>query len=350
MLNAYVLTQMGPRPVADARLPDDDRIGWIDLLEPTPEEDRLAEAFLGVSIPTQEEAQEIEFSSRFYNEDGGQYLTVSIVAGYDAGEPILTPLSFVFSRGRIATVRYAEFAALRQFLARLAKLGEACSEPAGVFVSLVEAIIDRLADIVEKTGVEIDRLNKEIFRRGARPRVSGGKRRERQLEQFLGEVGYQNDIVSKIRESLASIERMLQYVGAVGLQPAKPDEALAPQAAPAAAKKAKGEKPKIDAATFKLMARDVRSLTDHLSFLSNRATFLLEATLGLISVQQNEVIRVLTVAATILLPPTLIGTVYGMNFVHMPELDWWFGYPLALLVMGASALVPYLILKRRGWF
>ncbi len=98
------------------------------------------------------------------------------------------------------------------------------------------------------------------------------------------------------------------------------------------------------------MARDVRSLTDHLSFLSTRATFLLEATLGLISVQQNEVIRIFTAVATVLLPPTLIGTLYGMNFTHMPELDWVYGYPLAIIVMVASAWIPYALLKRRGWF
>lgn len=358
MLNAYALKPAGPSRVADPHLPKDDRVGWIDLLSPTNEEEKAAEAFLGVAIPTQEEALEIEFSSRFYNDEGGQYLTISIVAGYDAGEPILTPLTFVFSSHRLATVRYADFAALRQFLARLPKLGDACKDPAGVFVTLVEAVIDRLADIVEKTGMEVDRINKEIFRRGAKPKAAGGKRRERQLEGFLKDIGYQNDIVSKIRESLASIERMLQYIASVGLQPARlgptaNSDVDTPADAPSSGgngKKKKGEKPKIDPATLKLMARDVRSLTDHLSFLSTRATFLLDATLGLISVQQNEVIRVFTAVATILLPPTLIGTLYGMNFTHMPELDWTFGYPLALLAMAASALVPYLILKWRGWF
>ncbi|MGD9740794.1 MAG: magnesium transporter CorA family protein [Bauldia sp.] len=361
MLNAYAMSPSGPRKVENPHLPDDQRIGWIDLLTPTSEEDKAAEAFLGVSIPTQEEASEIEFSSRFYNEDSGQYLTISIVAGYDAGEPFLTPLTFVFSRHRLATVRYAEFAALRQFLARLPKIGDACRDPAGVFVTLVEAVIDRVADIVEKTGVEIDRLNKEIFARGARPKAAGGKRRERQLEGFLKDVGYQNDIVSKTRESLASIERMLQFISAFGLLPprlgetpinaAPPPEPPLPPPQPANGKKKdKPEKPKIDPGTLKLMARDVRSLTDHLSFLSTRATFLLEATLGLISVQQNEVIRIFTAVATVLLPPTLIGTLYGMNFTYMPELDWTFGYPLAILVMVASAVVPFLILKKRGWF
>jgi magnesium transporter len=331
MLKAYSLTPAGPVALPDSAVPQDDpRVSWIDLLKPTPEEDGIAEKFLGVSIPTQEEAAEIEFSSRFYAEESGQFLTVSVVAGVDAGAPTLTPLTFVLSRNKLATVRYEDFAAFRQFLVRSTKLGDVCAEPVGVMVTLLESIIDRIADVIERTGSEVDKLNREIFTRDSRGRIASSKRRERKLEAYLVRIGFQNDIVSKTRESLVSIERMLQYITA-----------------------GSGGQPlirKADSPVIKLMARDVRSLTDHLSFLSNRATFLLDATLGLISVQQNEVISVLTVAATILLPPTLIGTIYGMNFTHMPELDWTFGYPIAILVMVASALVPYLFLKRRGWF
>jgi magnesium transporter len=331
MLMAYSLTPAGPVALPDSAVPHDDpRVSWIDLLKPTQEEDRIAEKFLGVSIPTKEEAAEIEFSSRFYAEDSGQFLTVSVVAGVDAGAPTLTPLTFVLSRNKLATVRYEDFAAFRQFLVRSTKVGDVCAEPVGVMVTLLESIIDRIADVIERTGSEVDKLNREIFTRDSRGRIASSKRRERKLEAYLVRIGFQNDIVSKTRESLVSIERMLQYITT-----------------------GSGGQPlirKADSPVIKLMARDVRSLTDHLSFLSNRATFLLDATLGLISVQQNEVISVLTVAATILLPPTLIGTIYGMNFTHMPELDWTFGYPIAILVMVVSALVPYLFLKRRGWF
>ena len=330
MLNAYTLTPKGPLAHAGFK-PDgtEQHVGWVDLLSPTPEEDKAAEAFLGVSIPTREEAHEIEFSSRFYQEDGAMYLTVSVVAGIDAGDPKLTPLSFILSRSRLATVRYEHFSAFKQFFGRLHRIGESCTDSAGVMLTLTDAIIDRLADVVEKVGGEIDRLNREIFGRSGIASSKGVKRRERRLEAYLQQLGSQNDIVSLVRESLASIERMLQYVNANGLGPTLG---------------------KSESGQIKLMTRDVRSLTDHLSFLSNRATFLLEATLGLISVQQNDVIRVFTAVATILLPPTLIGTVYGMNFEIMPETDWSFGYPFAIGLMVASALIPYFILKRRGWF
>ena len=330
MLMAYALTPAGPQPLSDVTAADEDgRVGWIDLLAPTPEEDKAAERFLGASIPTREEAQEIEFSSRFYTEDGVLFLSVSIIAGVDARKPMLTPLTFAISKSqRLATVRYDDFAAFRQFLARSTKSGSGCNDANGVTLTLIDAIIDRIADVIERTGSEIDRLNREIFGREGR-KTGQGKRRERRLESYLGQIGVQNDIVSKTRESLASVERMLQFLSASTIGP------------PAN----KGE-----AGQLKQMSRDVRSLTDHLSFLSNRATFLLDATLGLISVQQNDVIRIFTVVATILLPPTLIGTIYGMNFIHMPELDWVFGYPLAIGVMVASALVPYFILKGRGWF
>jgi len=166
-------------------------------------------------------------------------------------------------------------------------------------IHLTEAIIDRAADIVEKVGTDVDGINTDIF--GTRGKRRAGKAREQKLESFLSDIAYQNDIISKARESLVTIERMIQFLSSVNF----------------AWTDAHGERDRLQ-----LMARDITSLTDHLGFLSSKTTFLLDATLGLISVEQNDVIRIFTVAATILLPPTLVGTIYGMNFVNIPELGW----------------------------
>lgn len=324
MITAYVLAERGPEPlplVEGERLPP--AAAWLDLFQPTPTEDKLSESFLGASLPTREESQEIEFSSRFYTEDGAVYMTATVLTGVDIGKPALAPFTIVVAGERIATLRYDDLRAFRQFMARSVKPGSGCSAANGVFYGLIEAIVDRTADVLERIGVEVDRINREVFSR------RDVKRRGRRLEVLMGDIGTQADLAAKVRESLSSLERLVQFASL----------ALPPVYAKGATNKDR----------LKLIGRDVRSLEDHVSFLSNKITFLLDATLGLISIEQNEVIRVLTIAATFFFPPTLVGTIYGMNFTFMPELDTVFGYPLALGLMVISAVVPYVYFKRRGW-
>jgi magnesium transporter len=324
MLNPYALSDGGPR---DLGLADGGEVPaaavWVDLLQPSAEEDRATERFLGASLPTREEAAEIEFSSRFYAEDGAVFMTATVMTGVDKGAAALVPLTIIVAGDhRIATLRYDEIRAIRQFMARAGKPGSGCGSVPAVFLGLIEAVVDRTADVLERISADVDRINSGIF--AARSERRGGRR----LEQLIGHIGIQGDLAAKARESLASLERLVQYASLT---------------LPGAFAKGTNKN------RLKLIARDVRSLEDHVSFLSNKITFLLDATLGLISVEQNEVIRVLTVAATIFFPPTLIGTIYGMNFVDMPELAWQLGYPLAIGLMVASAVLPYLYFKRRGW-
>jgi magnesium transporter len=324
MLVAYSLSENGPRTVDVAMgdvVPEDAR--WIDLFQPTREEDQAAEAFLAASLPTREEAAEIEFSSRFYAEDGAVFMTASVLTGVDMGKPTLVPLTIaVAGDQRIATLRYEELRAHKQFLVRATKNGSGCATTASVFFGLIEAIVDRTADVLEKISTDVDGMNQQVFSSQTE------KRRGRRLAALMDGIGFQGDIAAKARESLSSLERLIQFAGV---------------ALPGSFGKGANKN------RLKLLARDVRSLEDHCAFLSNKILFLLDATLGLISVEQNEVIRILTVAATIFFPPTLIGTVYGMNFEGMPELDWGWGYPAALLLMLASAVLPFLWFKKRGW-
>ena len=297
--------------------------GWIDLFQPTPEDYRAAERFLGAPVPTREEAQEIEFSSRLYTEDGATFMTATVMTGVDAGNPELAPFTIAMAGERIITLRYNDLRALRHFLTRASKPGSGCSSAPAVFLGLIEAIIDRAADVLERISGDVDRINRDVFARRRDPAHEG-----RELSELIEAIGVQGDLAAKARESLASLERLIQYAGL---------------AAPSI--NAKGN----NRARMKLAARDIRSLEDHVTFLSNKINFLLDATLGLISVEQNEVIRVLTVLSTFFFPPTLIGTFYGMNFHFMPELSWPFAYPLVIGAMIVSALVPYFYFKRRGW-
>jgi len=251
------------------------------------------------------------------------FMTASVLAGVDLGKPALVPLTIVVAGDqRVVTLRYEDLRAQKQFLARATKPGSACVTAPAVFFGLIEAIVDRTADVLEKISADVDRINQGVFN------SQKDKRRGRRLAAMMEGIGFQGDLAAKARESLSSLERLVQFAGV----------ALPPSFGKGANKN-----------RLKLLARDVRSLEDHCAFLSNKILFLLDATLGLISVEQNEVIRILTVAATIFFPPTLIGTVYGMNFEGMPELDWAWGYPIALVLMLASAVLPYLWFKRRGW-
>jgi magnesium transporter len=327
MLTAYRLGEKGLEEVSVAdpsALPAG--TAWVDLHQPTLDEDRTAERFLAAQIPSREETEEIEFSSRFYAEDGAVFMTASLLTGVDIGKPNLAPFTVVVAGDRIATVRYDDLRAVRQFINRAAKPGSGCTTTPAIFLGIIEAIVDRTADVLERISKDVDKINQEVFSKQdiSRQNVQSGRR----LEGLIGEIGLQGDLAAKARESLASLERLVQYAGlALPLINAKGTSR----------------------SRLKLAGRDIRSLEDHVTFLSNKITFLLDATLGRINVQQNEVIRILTVATTVFFPPTLLGTMWGMNFRFMPELSLPFGYPLAILLMLASAGLPYLYFKRRGW-
>jgi len=329
MLFAYRVGEKGLEEVAveaGAELPEG--IAWVDLYQPTYDEDRVAERYLGVSIPSREETEEIEFSSRFYAEDGAVFMTASLLTGVDMGTPALAPFTVIVTDTRVATIRYDDLRAVRQFVSRASKPGGACFSTPAIFLGMIEAVVDRTADVLERISKDVDRINQDIFNRQSRDLARQNVQRGRRLETLISAIGVQGDLAAKARESLSSLERLVQYGGL---------------ALPAAYAK------NVNKGRLKLAGRDIRSLEDHVTFLSNKITFLLDATLGLISVEQNEVIRILTVAATVFFPPTLIGTVYGMNFDVMPELDWVYGYPIAIGLMLASAILPYVYFKRRGW-
>jgi magnesium transporter len=297
---------------------------WIDLVSPSRAEELLVERCLGMSVPTHEDMVEIEPSSRLYEEDGALHLTATIVSGVHSGDPKTVPVTFVLTRERLVTVRYAEPKPFQAYVAHLKRQPGLCRSPAAALVFLLDAVVERAADILESVAGEVDEVRSGVFRK------SPGQPRKRitneGLENILFAIGTAEDTLSKVRESLASMNRLISF-----LLFALPryDEG--------------------EVAHLKSVARDVSSLADMASFLSSNITFLLDASLGLINIQQNAIIKIFSVAAVIFLPPTLVGTVYGMNFDHMPELGWAWGYPMALVLMVVSAILPYLWFKQRGW-
>ncbi len=296
---------------------------WFDLVNPNLEEDKLVERQAGTAVPTREEMQEIEVTSRLYSENGARYMTATLMCQSDSAAPKTTPVTFILSGHRLITVRYDD---PRPFMIVGNKLARVCPPSVtgeSVLMDLLDAVIDRTADILERIGSEVDQVSHDIFE----PEV-GGADRTRSYNDILKAIGKKGDLASKVRESLVSIGRLLLYLA---------NEADSMRWA------------KEQRAQLRGMQRDVHSLSDHAAYLSNKIQFLLDAMLGVVTIEQNNIIKIFSVAAVALMPPTLIASIYGMNFRHMPELDWSFGYPIALVLMVSAAVAPYYFFKWRKW-
>lgn len=300
---------------------------WLDLLNPTPEEDACVERALGISLPSREEMQEIEVSARLYNEGGAEFMTVTAIAKLDSDEPITTPITFVLKGTSLATIRFAEPRAFRGMLARAQRPGAvACATGEQVMLSLIEALIDRMADTLERVAADTDAISRSVFRHKSK---NGRPSKQRDLAATIEQIGSNGDLLTKLRESLVSINRLLSYHSTVEAEDKRSLKEMRVR--------------------IKSLQRDAAALSDQSTFLSNKTNFLLDATLGLINLEQNQIIKIFSIVAVVLMPPTLVASIYGMNFNHMPELNWTLGYPMALLLMVITAAVPYLWFKREGW-
>jgi magnesium transporter len=312
--------------VVEAKLEDiPNGATWIDLEEPTKEEEALVERCVHLNVPTQSELAEIEPSSRLYESDGALYMTVSVLCGVADGEPATTPIGFVLADNRLVTVRYATPKPVRAFIDHVQREPELARDAPTVLVRLLDAIIDRLADELEHLSGEIERISAQIFHRKMDERRIPATR----LTALLTRIGRAQILLAKIRYSAVSTSRMLSFLSGSSRIHEEPQKDIERHVTS--------------------LSTDVTSLSEHASFLSDNLTFLLDASLGLISIEQNAAMKLFSWAALIFLPPTLIAGIYGMNFEHMPELRWLFGYPMALVLIAAAAVLPIWYLKKRGW-
>ena len=296
---------------------------WIDLLNPTLEEEKQLEAALGIDIPTREEMREIESSSRLYQKDGAHFMTAMLVTKLDAPWPVTSFVTFVLLRDRLVTVRYSEPYSFYMFSKR-AMAGEVdCVSAPAVLIGLLEQIVDRVADVIERMQSEIDKLSETIFtERG------DGKRDGERYALALKTVGKQGDLTTRARESLLSQNRLLSYFAQAAEQ--------------------RGDDKRVRS-RIETAIRDVNSLSDHLNYLNGQITFLLDATLGFVNIDQNRIIKIISVVSLVFTPPTLIASIYGMNFHWIPELSFDYGYPMAILGMVLTAVLPLWYFRRKGW-
>jgi len=323
MLSVYTPAPLGLKRLdraADAPLPEE--AIWLDLLEPTVDEERLVEARLGVEVPTREEMREIESSSRLYEEDGALYLTATIVTKLDTALPENAQVTFILKGPRLVTNRYTDPLPFRRFIAYAERHPATCSSAPALLAGLLESIVNRIADVIERVGADMDISSAEVF---STPRKRH-RNAPRDFRKVLERVGQSGELIAKARESLVSLSRLLAFV-----------------------QQSTDPIPQDVRTRLRTLSKDVVAMSDHASFLGTNLNFILDATLGMINIDQNNILKIFSVVTVFLLPPSVIAGIFGMNFAHIPGLQeaWGFGAAVALMVL--SAVLPYLEFKRRGW-
>jgi magnesium transporter len=295
---------------------------WFDLLEPTPEEERAVEQVLGIDVPTREEMREIEASNRLYEENGAVYMTATIVTKLDTDLPQSTQVTFILNGSHLVTNRYTDPLPFRRFVAYAETHPQTCGAPVMLLAGLLESIINRIADVIERVAADLDAISAEVFATARRRSAAS-----RDFRNVLGRVGQSGELVSKARESLVSLGRLLVFVQ----------------------QSASAQMTQEARTRFRTLSRDVIAMSDHASFLGDKVSFALDATLGMVTIDQNNILKIFSVVTVFLLPPSVIAGVFGMNFEHMPWLHDSWGFGAALGAMVASALLPWLWFKHKRW-
>jgi magnesium transporter len=293
---------------------------WIDLYRPLDSQVR-AVAALGYEIPTLPDMEEIEISNRLYTDNGTIYMTAVLPGQLPDGTQLAMPVTFIVDQHRLITVRHHAPRPFETFPARADRSSSGCGSPARVFLGMIEEIIGRLADLSEGVARALDATAAKVL-------TMNSARDAASLQVSLVTLGQKAELMSRVRMGLLSMDRILAYHAANSVH--QPESTrLRPQHA--------------------ALQRDIQALEVHGDFLGGRIAMTVDATMGMIGLQQNDRVRILSVVTALFLPPTLIASIYGMNFTHMPELELSWGFPMALGLMVGSAVVTFLVLKWRDW-
>ena len=309
--------QPGPHVTSDAV--------WLDLVSPTEAERAVAERITGLRVPSLDEVSEIENSSRVYTEGDAAYLSLSSTVRGEDGHSQVTPVGFVLSNDRLLTLRYQALPSFETFARKFDRAGPVGSYE--VFVGLAETIVDRMADALEQLALELTRLSKATFRSGRQSSDRNQRRTDQELRSILTAVGECGDVLGDLRDSVLGMSRIVAYSQQIG-------ELWTPESL-------KGR--------IQTLRQDIASLNDYDQQLSNKVNFLLDAVLGFISIEQNNGVKVLTIASVVGIPPTFVVGLYGMNFKNMPELNWTYGYEFGWAMIIVSIIVPLVWFRLKGW-
>ncbi|MBR2126397.1 MAG: magnesium transporter CorA family protein [Akkermansia sp.] len=301
-------------------------IFWIDLLTPTAEELRYAETLCAIEMPTKDEMREIEATSRLYCEDGARFMTTTVLSRVETDEPIIAEITFILKERVLITIRHTDSYSFRMFAQQLLRRQDTNRDL--VFIGLLESLVDRQADVLERFGADLDSLSKKVF-------LSPRRRREKEespdtddLRDALEELGRVGDLITRQRDALVNLLRMITFAGNEDSCGGAHDSLYVP---------------------LRPVSRDVNSLSEYASFLSNKINFMLDAVLGLINIEQNDIVKVFTIMSVVFLPPTLIASIFGMNFDHMPLLHSPWGFWISIVMMILAGAIPLIIFKLKRY-
>jgi len=298
---------------------------WVDLHDPTPEEIATACEACHLRIPTRAELDEIENSSRLKAD--GDTLTLSLpITPFNPGvDPVSAPIGFVLTPRLLVTVRFDELHSVH-------KVGEKIEQDpnnqtsAQIFIQIIEAIVDYSADKLEHVQADTRAVSRDVFHRA--PRRRNVAKSNAMLRETLIKLGDMGERLSETRETLLTLQRALPFVLDRGAKWIGDDVAL----------------------RLKTASADIQSLNDFETHLTDKVQFLLDATLGFINNEQNDMFKVLTIASVVGIPPVFIAGLYGMNFANQPEYHWAYGYQFGWLMIIVSTIIPIAWFKWRGWW
>ncbi|NDE91461.1 MAG: magnesium transporter [Alphaproteobacteria bacterium] len=326
----FYSNQNGVVTVSETRPADRSNIFWYDILNPSRDEELMLESTLGINLPTREEMQELEVSARLYSEGEQLFTIASFPVELTEDEYSNVNITFIISKTYIVTMRYTLTRVITPFATKL--LRGPVPDAQELLLSMMEAFVASFADLLEKKTAKLDAIGRQIFS----SRAKDTSKAQKSLNSFsvgnwrdmLQHIGLLGQILAVIREGLVSFSRMATFLHGHTGQACLTKESIK---------------------RFTTIERDSTHLSEHANYLSNKVSFLLEATLGLLNVEQNQIIKLFSVVSLVLMPPTLVAGIYGMNFKWMPELDWHFGYPFAITLMFLSAILPFVYFKFKKW-
>ena len=309
-----------PLEPSDAEIPS--RAIWIDLINPTIEEDRKVQEFVGAPVPTKADPDYTEPPEAHYSENGVRYLHAFFISEPE-DTPDVTGVTFVIAPSVLVTVRYLPVETFDLFSQKLCKAPAQALFPDAVALGLINTGLNRSARALSKAGESLDQIASGIFR------ARGDQTRRSQIySDRLDALGREDEKISNLRENMVSVERLLLFLMSEGHL----------ENAPTSMREA-----------TKTALRDLQTMEQDASFKAQKVQFLLDSTLGRINLHQNDIIKLFSVIAVIFMPPTVIASIYGMNFKEMPELNWQWGYPLAIALMACAAIGPYLLFRWKKW-
>jgi magnesium transporter len=297
---------------------------WVDLESPTVEEKRWIKQYYGLSIPEDAMDEDIEESARFYEEDNGELHIRSDFLIDDDEDPRSVRVAFILnqhndelrSRGVLFSIHDEDVPVFRLLRMRARRAPGLIEDAKEVLLKLFDADAEYSADTLENIYEELERAGKKVLEGNVSDELAG---------EVLGAIAREEDLNSRIRRNVMDTRRAVSFMMRSRMLNADQFEEA------------------------RQILRDIESLDNHTAFLFDKINFLMDATVGFININQNKTIKIFSVASVALLPPTLIASVYGMNFKFMPELEWQYGYACAIALMVASALGPMLYFRRRGW-